>query len=48
MDSADHENIAVSKTELHELLMKPALEGIPLLILGNKVAFPRGFERLVV
>ena len=36
VDSADQENIAVSKTELHELLVKPALEGIPLLVLGNK------------
>ena len=36
VDSADAENIATSKSELHDLLAKPALEGIPTLILGNK------------
>jgi ADP-ribosylation factor-like protein 8 len=36
VDSADAESISTSKTELHELLAKPALEGIPTLILGNK------------
>ena len=29
VDSADPDNIAVSKTELHDLLAKPALERIP-------------------
>lgn len=38
VDSADPDSIAVSKTELHELLAKPALEGIPVLVLGNKNA----------
>jgi len=28
--------VATSKSELHDLLAKPALEGIPTLILGNK------------
>jgi ADP-ribosylation factor-like protein 8 len=36
VDSADPENIATSKTEMHDLLAKPALEGIPMLVLGNK------------
>jgi len=36
VDSADAENIATSKSELHDLLAKPALEGIPTLVLGNK------------
>jgi len=36
VDSADPDNIATSKSELHDLLAKPALEGIPTLILGNK------------
>jgi len=40
VDSADQDNIAVSKTELHELLNKPALEGIPVLVLGNKNDLP--------
>ena len=40
VDSADADSIAVSKTELHELLAKPALEGIPVLVLGNKNDLP--------
>ena len=40
VDSADQDNIAVSKTELLELLQKPALEGIPVLVLGNKNDLP--------
>lgn len=28
--------VATSKSELHDLLAKPALEGIPMLVLGNK------------
>lgn len=40
VDSADHENVDKSKTELHELLSKPTLSGIPLLVLGNKNDLP--------
>jgi ADP-ribosylation factor-like protein 8 len=36
VDSADHAKIQAAKTELHSLLEKPLLNGIPLLILGNK------------
>lgn len=36
MDSADQEALPVAKEELHLLLEKPAMEGIPLLVLGNK------------
>mmetsp|Transcript_28455 Transcript_28455/g.71467 ORF Transcript_28455/g.71467 Transcript_28455/m.71467 type:complete len:182 (+) Transcript_28455:269-814(+) len=36
VDAADHEKFSVSAKELHELLSKPALEGIPLLVVGNK------------
>ncbi|RDW85229.1 hypothetical protein BP6252_02819 [Coleophoma cylindrospora] len=36
VDSADTEALPVAKEELHELLEKPVLEGIPLLVLGNK------------
>ena len=36
VDSADSEALATAKSELHDLLAKPALEGIPTLILGNK------------
>lgn len=37
VDAADHENISISKSELHDLLSKPSLNGIPLLVLGNKI-----------
>jgi len=36
VDSADREALPVAKEELHILLEKPAMEGIPLLVLGNK------------
>lgn len=36
VDSADKEALPVAKEELHILLDKPAMEGIPLLVLGNK------------
>uniref|UniRef100_A0A7S2FQC2 Uncharacterized protein n=1 Tax=Haptolina brevifila TaxID=156173 RepID=A0A7S2FQC2_9EUKA len=49
VDSADAENIATSKSELHDLLAKPALEGIPTLVLGNKndVATSIGVDELI-
>ncbi|MFS8034497.1 putative small GTP-binding protein [Helianthus anomalus] len=37
VDAADWDSIPVTKAELHELLMKPSLNGIPLLVLGNKI-----------
>ncbi|KAL2531776.1 ADP-ribosylation factor-like A1C [Abeliophyllum distichum] len=37
VDAADHDNINVSRIELHDLLSKPALSDIPLLVLGNKI-----------
>ena len=40
VDSADKEALPVAKDELHDLLKKPALEGIPLLVLGNKSDLP--------
>ncbi|MFS7945520.1 putative small monomeric GTPase [Helianthus anomalus] len=36
VDTADHDNFSISKGELHDLLSKPALSGILLLVLGNK------------
>eukprot|EP01015_Nassula_variabilis_P036310 TRINITY_DN9341_c0_g1_i9.p4 TRINITY_DN9341_c0_g1~~TRINITY_DN9341_c0_g1_i9.p4 ORF type:complete len:121 (-),score=24.07 TRINITY_DN9341_c0_g1_i9:96-458(-) len=36
VDASDHENIEVSKAQLHQLLSWPSLEHIPLLVLGNK------------
>ena len=44
VDSADPDNIAVSKTELHDLLAKPALERIPVLVLGNKNDLPESLS----
>ncbi|KAK4741169.1 hypothetical protein SAY87_024757 [Trapa incisa] len=37
VDTADNENLSVSRRELHDLLSKPSLSGIPLLVLGNKI-----------
>lgn len=36
VDSADHDALPVARDELHMLLSSSALQGIPLLILGNK------------
>jgi len=36
VDSADTDRIHESKEELFELLERPVLAGIPLLVLGNK------------
>lgn len=44
VDAADPDNIAVSKTELHDLLAKPALERIPVLVLGNKNDLPEALS----
>ncbi|KAG5534344.1 hypothetical protein RHGRI_022465 [Rhododendron griersonianum] len=37
VDAADRDSVPISRTELHELLTKPSLSGIPLLVLGNKI-----------
>ncbi|XP_019252662.1 PREDICTED: ADP-ribosylation factor-like protein 8c isoform X1 [Nicotiana attenuata] len=37
VDAADRDSVPITRTELHELLKKPSLSGIPLLILGNKI-----------
>lgn len=44
VDSADKEALPVAREELHVLLEKPALEGIPILILGNKSDLPEHFS----
>jgi ADP-ribosylation factor-like protein 8 len=36
VDSSDIGNMDVSKIQLHQLLNWPSLEGVPLLVLGNK------------
>mmetsp|Transcript_7600 Transcript_7600/g.19355 ORF Transcript_7600/g.19355 Transcript_7600/m.19355 type:complete len:183 (+) Transcript_7600:287-835(+) len=40
VDAADHAAVDTAKSELHELLSKPTLAGIPLLVLGNKNDMP--------
>jgi ADP-ribosylation factor-like protein 8 len=40
VDSADREALPVAREELKLLLEKQALEGIPLLVLGNKSDLP--------
>ena len=40
VDAADRTCLDVVKDELHALLDKPVLEGIPLLVLGNKSDLP--------
>ncbi|WPH00143.1 ADP-ribosylation factor family protein [Acrodontium crateriforme] len=40
IDSADVEAFPVAKEELHLLLEKPTMEGIPLLVLANKSDLP--------
>jgi len=40
VDAADKEKFELSKKELTELLQKPTLQGIPLLVLGNKNDLP--------
>ncbi|GFQ04765.1 ADP-ribosylation factor-like protein 8b [Phtheirospermum japonicum] len=37
VDAADRDGIPISRSELHDLLKKPSLEAIPLLVLGNKI-----------
>ncbi|XP_075474734.1 ADP-ribosylation factor-like protein 8c isoform X2 [Primulina tabacum] len=37
VDAADRDSIPITRSELDELLKKPSLGGIPLLVLGNKI-----------
>ena len=36
VDVADRDSISIAKSELQDLLTRPSLSGIPLLLLGNK------------
>ena len=49
VDAADHDNIEISKSELRDLLSKPTLQGVPLLVLGNKNDLPQalGVDALI-
>lgn len=44
VDAADPEKIEASRNELHSLLDKPQLQGIPVLVLGNKRDLPHAFD----
>lgn len=40
VDAADPDKIEASRNELHNLLDRPQLTGIPILVLGNKRDLP--------
>lgn len=40
MDAADKAALPAATEELHDLMTKPTLDGIPLLVLGNKSDLP--------
>lgn len=44
VDAADHEKVEASRNELHNLLDKPQLQGIPVLVLGNKRDLPNSLD----
>ena len=44
VDAADLDNMDIAKGELHDLLSKPTLAGIPLLVLGNKSDLPTALK----
>ncbi|KAG8278055.1 ADP-ribosylation factor-like protein 8B [Homalodisca vitripennis] len=44
VDAADHEKLEASRNELHNLLDKPQLMGIPVLVLGNKRDLPNALD----
>ncbi|XP_009118299.1 ADP-ribosylation factor-like protein 8b [Brassica rapa] len=45
VDAADVDNLFISKKELHKLLSKTSLNGIPLLVLGNKMDEPGALSK---
>jgi len=44
VDAADHDRLEGSTQELHTLLDKPQLAGIPVLVLGNKKDLPSALD----
>lgn len=44
VDAADLEKMEASRNELHSLLDKPQLNGIPVLVLGNKRDLPGALD----
>ncbi|KAL3696179.1 hypothetical protein R1sor_010255 [Riccia sorocarpa] len=45
VDAADRDNIPISKNELHDLLSRSSLSGIPVLVLGNKIDRPEALSK---
>ncbi|KAJ8752491.1 hypothetical protein K2173_004779 [Erythroxylum novogranatense] len=48
VDAADPDLLSISRGELHDLLSKPSLSGIPLLVLGNKIDKPGALSKQVL
>ncbi|KAF6155578.1 hypothetical protein GIB67_004572 [Kingdonia uniflora] len=48
VDAANRDGILISRSELLGLLMKPSLNGIPLLILGNKIDKSEALSKLAL
>ncbi|KAI5619518.1 ADP-ribosylation factor-like protein 8B-A [Silurus asotus] len=44
VDAADRDKVEASRNELHNLLDKPQLQGIPILVLGNKRDLPNALD----
>ena len=44
LDASDQDKIEASRNELHSLLAKPQLAGIPVLVLGNKRDLPTALD----
>lgn len=44
VDASDHDKMEASRNELHNLLAKPQLAGIPVLVLGNKKDLPNACD----
>eukprot|EP01025_Chloroclados_australasicus_P026371 TRINITY_DN2618_c0_g1_i1.p2 TRINITY_DN2618_c0_g1~~TRINITY_DN2618_c0_g1_i1.p2 ORF type:complete len:186 (-),score=28.53 TRINITY_DN2618_c0_g1_i1:542-1099(-) len=44
VDAGDHDKLDQASKELNQLLVKPSLAGIPLLVLGNKNDLPGSLE----
>lgn len=48
VDAADSNNLSIARRELHDLLDKNSLQGIPLLVLGNKIDKHEAVSQLIL
>jgi hypothetical protein len=50
VDAADSDKIEAARNELHNLLEKPQLAGIPVLVLGNEILYTdlQGFGSIFI